>query len=156
MGTEPIVCASVTYPEACPDCGARLVGHGVQALVGDRLRWDVESSCVACGYAVAACDTGPPPPGHRVRLLAEHGPAVLRLGDEPASGRVSVSVVMRVLRALPGSRPDLAQARDEARRILAGEWTGTLPETERLARGLRAAGVAAEAVPATEPAQRSG
>ncbi|WP_370409613.1 hypothetical protein [Streptomyces fradiae] len=145
MTTEPIVCVSVTYGEVCPDCAARLVSHGVQALVGDRLRWDVESSCAACGYAVFACGTGLPPPERRAQLLAEDGPAVLRVGGGE-TGQVSVAVVMRVLRAVPGEKPDLAEAREAARRVLAGEWTGTLPETERLARGLRAAGVAAEAV----------
>lgn len=69
--------------------------------------------------------------------------------DGRPDGPVSVAVVMRVLRAVPGAELDLAEAREAARRVLTGEWTGTLPETERLARRLRAAGVAAEAVRAT-------
>lgn len=52
---EQSVYESVTYSGTCQDCGGELECQGVQALVGGRLRWDVESVCSACGFAVAVC-----------------------------------------------------------------------------------------------------
>ncbi|MEU8620744.1 hypothetical protein [Streptomyces sp. NPDC048623] len=118
-----------------------MLSQGTQSLLHDRLRWDVESSCAACGYAVAVCDHGPPPPERRAQILAEHGLAELHLSGTRDSG----VVVMRVLRAALGL--SLAEARDTARRVGEGGWTGTRPEAERLARRLRAAGVPAEVRP---------
>lgn len=46
---------SVRYSAMCQDCGAELECCSVQALVGGRLRWDVESTCSTCGFAVAVC-----------------------------------------------------------------------------------------------------
>ncbi|MFE0456828.1 hypothetical protein ACFW2D_37215 [Streptomyces sp. NPDC058914] len=129
---------SLRYSAACFDCGAQSECHGVQALVGDRLRWDVESACPACGSAVAVCG-GELPAELRERILAEHGRRWLWV-TVPPGGRVTV---LRVLRTALGL--DLAAARAALDRVLAGDHSGTPPEVERLARRLREAGLAAEA-----------
>ncbi|MFE1854816.1 hypothetical protein [Streptomyces sp. NPDC059489] len=138
VGMEQVVLASVTYAAMCQDCGAELECHGVQALVGGRLRWDVESACPSCGFALALCG-GDLPRERREQLLAEHGPAVLQvLGASPNS-----VVIMRVLRAEFGT--DLAATRAVLRSVLSGDCTGTLPEMEHVARRLRASGITAVA-----------
>lgn len=133
-----LVFASLTYSAACRDCGAQSECHGVQALVGDTLRWDVESVCPACGSAVAECG-GELPSDLRERILAEHGTAWLRV-TATAGQRVAVLRVLRAELAL-----DLTAARAALNRVLAGDHAGTLPEVELLARRLRGVGVAAEA-----------
>ncbi|MGW7298388.1 hypothetical protein [Streptomyces sp. NPDC054829] len=105
-----------------------------------RLRWDVESACPGCGFALAECG-GDLPGERREHLLAAHGPARLRVSDAGLAGRVRI---MRVLRAEAGLDP--AGARAEAWRVLDGEYAGTLPEMELLAGKLRAVGVDAAAV----------
>ncbi|MGW5432892.1 hypothetical protein ACWET9_37730 [Streptomyces sp. NPDC004059] len=79
-----------------------------------------ESACSACGFTVAVCG-GDLPSERRDQLLAEHGPATRRVSGPSAKN----AVIMRVL---------------------SGDCSGTLPEMELLARGLRASGIAA-AVP---------
>ncbi|GAA2281285.1 hypothetical protein GCM10010234_18040 [Streptomyces hawaiiensis] len=49
--------------------------------------------------------------------------------------------MMRVLRAVLGI--DLLSAKAVLRRVLSGDYSGTLPEMELLARKLRACGIAA-------------
>ncbi|MER6736941.1 hypothetical protein [Streptomyces puniciscabiei] len=135
---EQGVYESVTCSGTCQDCGAELECQGAQALVGGRPRWDVESVCSACGCAVAVCG-GDLPDERRDQLLAEHGPATLRVTGAPASS----AVIMRVLRAELGV--DLVNAKILLRRVLSGDHSGTLPEMELLARSLRASGIAATA-----------
>ncbi|MEU9111032.1 hypothetical protein AB0D04_04325 [Streptomyces sp. NPDC048483] len=134
---EPVV-ESVRYTAVCTGCGAQLECWGTQGLVAGSLRWDVESTCVACGQTTAVCGAGIP---HRLRdrLLAEHGPATLQLTD-PSVKRV---VLMRVLRAELGI--GLTDVKAVLHRVLAGACSGTLPEVEHLARTLRRAGVGAVA-----------
>ncbi|MBT1094214.1 hypothetical protein [Streptomyces sp. Tu102] len=138
MGIEQAVFESVRYSAVCHDCGAELECCGVQALVDGRLRWDVESTCGACGTAVAVCG-GDLPGEQRDQMLAEHGPARLRVISPSASS----VVIMRVLRAELGT--DLAGAKAVLRRVLSGDYCGTLPEMELLARKFRESGVAAAA-----------
>ncbi|MET9954828.1 hypothetical protein ABZ135_25230 [Streptomyces sp. NPDC006339] len=133
---EEAVYASVTYAAPCGECGAELECHGVQALVGRRLRWDVELVCWACGFELAVCG-GDLPPERRAQLLARHGATALRVSGPGASA----VAVLRVVRAELGL--DLAAAKLMARRVLDGKCSGTLPEMERLARALRTHGVPA-------------
>lgn len=137
-GMGQAVLESIKYSAVCQDCGARLECCGVQALVGRSLRWDVEVICSACGFAVAVCD-GVLPADLRDQLLSEHGAARLRVTSPQG---MSIAI-MRVLRAEFGL--GLAEAKAELRRVLAGEFSGTLPEMELLARNLRVAGVSAVA-----------
>lgn len=135
---ESPVFAAIGFSADCPDCGAESECWGTQALVDGRLRWDTESVCPACEFTVLVCGDDVPA-GMRERILSEHGPARLQVG--PVLGNV---VIMRVLRTALGM--DLAHAWAALHTVLAGEWSGTLPETEFLARRLRAAGIDAVAV----------
>ncbi len=99
----------------CQDCGAELECCGVQALVDGRLRWDVESACSACGFAVAVCD-GDLPSERRDQMLSEHGPARLQV-ISPSAKSV---VMMRVLRAALGI--DLLTAKAVLRRVVSGDY----------------------------------
>ncbi|MFE0089760.1 hypothetical protein [Streptomyces sp. NPDC059016] len=132
------VLQSIKYSAVCQDCGARLECCGVQAVVGGSLRWDVEAACSVCGFAVAVCGDVLPA-DLREQMLSEHGAARLRVTSPPGK---SISI-MRVLRAELGL--DLAEARTELGRVLAGEFSGTVPEMEFLARKLREAGISAAA-----------
>ncbi len=76
----------------------------------------------------------------REQLLSAYGPARLQVSGLPTKN----VTVMRVLRAELDDI-DLVTARTLLRRLLSGDYTGTLPETERMARKLRAAGVTAVA-----------
>ncbi|MFJ2738665.1 hypothetical protein ACIO3O_03255 [Streptomyces sp. NPDC087440] len=132
------VLESITYAAVCQDCGARLECCGVQALVDGSLRWDVEVTCSACGFAMASCDDVLPS-DLRDQLLSKHGTAGLRV-TSPQGKNIAI---MRVLRTELGI--GLTEARTELGRVLAGEFSGTLPEMELLARKLRAAGISAVA-----------
>jgi hypothetical protein len=136
---EQSVYESVRYSAECQDCGAGLECWGVQALVEDRLRWDVESACSACGFTVAVCG-GVVPAELREQMLSQHGAARLQVSTPP----VKSVAVMRVLRAELGI--DLLDARAVLRRVLDGDYAGTLPEVEHLARMLRKCGIDAAAI----------
>ncbi|MEV6684814.1 hypothetical protein AB0N28_05670 [Streptomyces sp. NPDC051130] len=135
---DQVVFESVRYSEVCQDCAAELECWGVQALVNGRLRWDVESTCSSCGFAVAVCG-GVVPTERRDQMLSEHGPASLQVSTPPATG----TAIMRVLRAELGV--DLMNARAVLRQVLDGDYSGTLPEIEYLARALRKSGIPAAA-----------
>ncbi|WP_284574262.1 hypothetical protein [Streptomyces sp. 2P-4] len=135
---EQTVSESVRYAAVCQDCGAELECRGVQALVGGRLRWDVESTCSTCGFTVALCG-GSMPAERRGQMLSEHGPARLQVSSQQGQ---SVAI-MRVLRTELGI--DVTDARAALRRVLDGVHSGTLPEMEHLARMLRKSGIAAVA-----------
>ncbi|MEV6834332.1 hypothetical protein AB0N17_07410 [Streptomyces sp. NPDC051133] len=125
-------------PAPCPSCAGTARWQGAQVLLADdSLRWDTEVVCPRCGGAVAACGRELPA-GPRERMLAEHGRTELRLG--PSADRVTV---MRVLRR------ELGIGLGEVRALLERGYGGTFPETELLARKLRAVGVDARAVRGT-------
>ncbi|MEU9748599.1 hypothetical protein [Streptomyces niveus] len=135
---EQAVLESVRYFAECLDCGAELECWGVQALVGGQLRWDSESACSVCGFAVAVCG-GDMPAERRDQMLSEHGAARLQVTGPPTK---SVAI-MRVLRTELGI--DLKNAKAVLRCVLDGDYSGTLPEMEHLARTLRKSGIAAAA-----------
>ncbi|MFC4517619.1 hypothetical protein [Streptomyces ehimensis] len=133
---EQDIFESVRYSAMCQDCGDELECCGVQALQDSRLRWDVESTCSACGFTVAMHGRDLPSE-RREQILTEHGPATLRVLSPTARS----AVIMRVLRAELGT--DLVNAKSVLRRVLSGDFSGTLPEMELLARKLRASGIPA-------------
>ncbi|MFF3446981.1 hypothetical protein ACFYXJ_07565 [Streptomyces sp. NPDC002667] len=134
---KSILAESVRYSAACQGCGAEAEWCGVQALVGEALRWDVESTCLACGSVLAVCG-GDLPEELRGRLLSEHGRAGLRVAPPTRN-----AAIMRVLRAELGIGLDGVRAVLE--QVLTGQYSGTLPEMELLARKLRASGIEAAA-----------
>ncbi|MFC9249498.1 hypothetical protein ACFT7S_37265 [Streptomyces sp. NPDC057136] len=140
MGQVALI-ESVRYLSQCADCGSEMECIGVQALVGQRLEWDIGYHCSVCDDALYECGPGGSciPDDLRRRLLAEHGEARLVLSDPLASP----ALVMKVLRAELGG--DLAQAKGILQQIRAGMFAGTMPEMTLLVHRLRAAGVKAEA-----------
>ncbi|WP_424210600.1 hypothetical protein ACN20G_00050 [Streptomyces sp. BI20] len=134
---KSILVESIGYSAVCQECGAETEWCGVQALVGEALRWDVESTCPACGFAVAVCG-GDLPEELRGRLLSVDGRARLRVAPPTRN-----AAIMRVLRAELGIGLDGVRAVLE--QILTGQYSGTLPEMELLARKLRATGIEAVA-----------
>ncbi|MFE5795791.1 hypothetical protein ACFQ8C_24900 [Streptomyces sp. NPDC056503] len=134
---KSILVESIRYSAACQGCGAEAEWCGVQALVGEALRWDVESTCPACGLDLAVCD-GDLPEELRGRLLSEYGQARLRVAPPTRN-----AAVMRVLRTELGI--GLEDIRAVMEQVLAGLYSGTLPEMELLARKLRASGILATA-----------
>ncbi|MGW2742132.1 hypothetical protein [Streptomyces sp. NPDC001450] len=134
-----MIVESLEGPVPCPSYRATAQWHGVQVLLDDdSLRWDTETTCPACGSAMAVCGRDLPAE-MRERMLTEHGRTLLRL--EASAQR---QAVMHVLRKRLGVGP--AEIRALVEQVVAGEYGGTLPETELLARKLRAAGVDAVAV----------
>ena len=134
---EQAVFESIAYAAGCQDRGAEMECRGVQALVNDSLRWDTESRCSACGFAVAVCG-GDLSGELRALLLSRDGAARLRL--DPTARH---AVIMRVLRAELGI--GLADVRSVLNEVVAGRYSGTMPEMEHLARALRASGIDAVA-----------
>ncbi|WP_330319174.1 hypothetical protein OG301_38690 [Streptomyces platensis] len=94
--------------------------------------------CSACGQTTADCGQALPD-RLRDRLLADHGSATLHVTG-PSVERVTL---MRVLRAELGI--GLTDAKAVLGQVLAGAYSGTLPEVEYLACKLRRAGVDAVA-----------
>ncbi|MFD9326248.1 hypothetical protein [Streptomyces sp. NPDC060065] len=79
------------------------------------------------------------PAERRDQMLTVHGPARLQVNSPPAKN----IAIMRVLRAELGI--DLMNAKAVLRRVLNGDYSGTLPEMEYLAHMLRESGIAAAA-----------
>ncbi|MEU8892635.1 hypothetical protein [Streptomyces sp. NPDC048442] len=134
---EQLVIASTQYAAVCQDCGAEARWHGVQVLLNGSLTWDTECACPACGFRLAVCGDELPDK-LREQLLEEHSPATLHVNPAARS-----APVMQILRAELGL--DLTAAKAALHRIRLGEYTGTLPEMELLARQLRASGIDAVA-----------
>ncbi|MET7746259.1 hypothetical protein [Streptomyces sp. NPDC005385] len=134
---KSILAESIRYSAVCQGCGAEAEWCGVQSLVGEALRWDVESTCPACGFALAVCD-GDLPKELRDRLPSERGRARLLVAPSTKN-----AAIMRVLRAELGISLDGVRAVLE--QVLTRQYSGTLPEMELLARKLRASGIEAAA-----------
>lgn len=95
------------------------------------------TTCPACGFALTVCG-GDLPEELRGRLLSEHGRARSRVAPPTRN-----AAIMRVLRAELGIGLDGVRAVLE--QVLTGQYSGTLPEMELLARKLRASGIEAAA-----------
>ncbi|MEU3288010.1 hypothetical protein OG739_02720 [Streptomyces longwoodensis] len=125
---ETILVESISYSAVCQGCGAEVEWCGAQTLVGEALRWDVETTCPTCGLTLAVCGGD----------LPEHGRARLRMAPPMKN-----AAIMRVLRAELGIGLDGVRAVVD--QVLTGQYSGTLPEMELLARKLRASGIEAAA-----------
>lgn len=112
---------------------------GGQTLVAGRLNWSIESICLFCG-PTAVCGREDIPTDLRERIFSAHGPARLQISVQ-TSHSVAVMKVIRVELGL-----DLSETRDMLQVIRSGRHTGTMPEIEKFARSLRAAGLEARAI----------
>ncbi|MDP9794721.1 hypothetical protein J2S43_003233 [Catenuloplanes nepalensis] len=121
----------------CPECGAEESRDVWDQVVGGRLAWGVSGRCPADPEHSAweSCGWDETPPDIRGELLERHGEHRLRVTPRPGWSR------MRLLRALRGEDTPLAEVKDLASRVLAGEITGTEGEMDLLAHRIRPAGL---------------
>ncbi len=133
-----MITQGVTVTTRCDDCGGVLIRDIGQFIDRGQLWWGTEGRCRTCPAAWCEQDSGAATPEEiRQALLAEHGPARLRLAG-PESSPVPV---LRALREMHGL--SLAQARATADELRTTGLTGTLVEMELVAAGLRRRSVAA-------------
>ncbi|MFD3553467.1 hypothetical protein ACFWWA_15305 [Streptomyces goshikiensis] len=120
----------ITTP--CETCGGVLMRDTGQFIDRGRLWWGTEGTCLSCPVAWCHQDFGDATPEEiRQALLAEHGPARLRL-KEPEASAVPV---LRALREAHGL--SLAQARAMTDKLKTTGLMGTLVEMELVASRLR-------------------
>ncbi|MEU8527721.1 hypothetical protein AB0C77_19335 [Streptomyces sp. NPDC048629] len=116
----------------CDACGGVLTLDAGQFIERGRLRWGTEGNCQSCPVAWCERDGGGATPEDiRQALLAEHGPARLRLVDPG----LSMVPVLRALREVHGL--SLAQARATSYELKTNGVLGTLVEMELMAARLR-------------------
>ncbi|WP_328314907.1 hypothetical protein OG432_34625 [Streptomyces sp. NBC_00442] len=127
-----MISQGVKITTQCVGCGGVLILDTGQSIEGGRLWWGTEGACQSCPAAWCEQDFGDAAPeGIRQALLAEHGPARLRLTAPEASG----VPVLRALREVHGL--SLAQARSLADELKTTSLVGTFVEMELLAARLR-------------------
>ncbi|MFG2905725.1 hypothetical protein ACGF13_11770 [Kitasatospora sp. NPDC048286] len=129
----------------CSDCGGVLTRDVGQFIDRGQVWWGTEGRCRSCPAAWCEQDSGGPTPEEvRQALLAEHGPARLRLAG-PESSLVPVLHALREIHGL-----SLTQARAMAHELRTTGLVGTLVEMELVAAGLRCRSVAAVVEPAAD------
>ncbi|MFE4515145.1 hypothetical protein ACFRMQ_13275 [Kitasatospora sp. NPDC056783] len=127
-----MISQGVDIATRCEACGGVLILNTGQSISDGRLWWGTEGACQACALAWCELDSDDATP-ERIRqaLLAEHGPARLRL-TEPEASAVPV---LRALREVHGL--SLAQARTMADDLRTTGLVGTFVEMELVAARLR-------------------
>ncbi|MEV7690340.1 hypothetical protein [Streptomyces bungoensis] len=136
-----IVTQGVKLTSTCPVCGGVLIRDVGQFIARGQLRWGIEGRCRTCPNAWCETGVGAAPEEISQALLAEHGPARLRLATKEAP-------LVPVLRALRETcHLSLGEARLMAADLGGGGLTGTSVEMAHLAEGLRKRSVATERVP---------
>ncbi|WP_446212929.1 hypothetical protein [Micromonospora sp. IBSANI012] len=123
----------------CPVCGTAVPQDVAERLVQNRLQWTVSVECPACGSATEEVGWDESPEVIREALRDAHGWSRIRLPSSAASP----AVIMKAIRQ-GQQQVTLADARECARKLLAGEFCGTRGEMELLAERLRDMGVAAD------------
>jgi hypothetical protein len=131
-----VISQGVDITTRCEACGGELVLHTGQHVDGGRLWWGTEGWCRSCPVAWCEQDHGAVTPEEiRQALLAEHGPARLRLA-EPGAGALPLLRALREVHEL-----SLGQARAMADELAATGLAGTFVEMELVAARLRHHGV---------------
>ena len=129
----------------CDDCGGVLIRDIGQFIDCGQVWWGTEGRCRTCPNVWCEQDSGRTTPEEiRQALLAEHGPARLRLAG-PESSLVPVLHALRETHGL-----SLAQTRAMADELRTTGLVGTLVEMEHVAAGLRSRSVAATVEPAAD------
>lgn len=72
----------------CRTCDAPSTGWAVQLIKGDRLRWEVDWDCGACGITSRDGGWGAAPAEVRSAILMQHGSVQLNLNDRELRGGV--------------------------------------------------------------------
>ncbi|WP_250301174.1 hypothetical protein OG204_15740 [Streptomyces sp. NBC_01387] len=121
----------------CEDCGGVLIRDTGQYIDHGQLWWSTEGACESCPNRWCEQDTGGATPEEiRNALLAEHGPARLRIADN----ELHRLPVLRALREV--LHLSLHQARATACTLRETGLVGTLVEMEFVAAGLHRRSVA--------------
>lgn len=116
----------------CEVCSGVLILDTGQFIERGRLWWGAEGHCLSCPVAWCEQDSGDATPEEiRQVLLAEHGPARLRL-TEPEASTVPALRALREVHSL-----SLTQARSMAAELRTTGLLGTLVEMELIAARLR-------------------
>ncbi|MGW1093994.1 hypothetical protein ACWD4L_49665 [Streptomyces sp. NPDC002596] len=132
-----MITQGVKVTAQCDACGGVLIRDVGQYIDQGQLWWGTEGACTACPNGWCEQDTdGATPEEIRNALLAEHGPARLRLADD----EMSLVPVLRVLREM--LHLSLGQARVMASALQETGLVGTLVEMEFIADGLQRRSVA--------------
>ncbi|MFD6181810.1 hypothetical protein [Streptomyces goshikiensis] len=127
-----MITQGVKITTRCEACGGVLMRDTGQFIDRGRLWWGTEGTCLSCPVAWCDQDFGDATPEEiRQALLAEHGPARLRLQDPEASA----VPVLRALREAHGL--SLAQARAMTDELKTTGLVGTLVEMELVASRIR-------------------
>lgn len=127
-----VISQGVKITTRCEACGGVLILDTGQSIERGRLWWGTEGACQSCPVAWCEQDFGDATPeAIRQALLAEHGPARLRLTAPEASA----VPVLRALREVHGL--SLAQARALADELKTTSLVGTFVEMELVAARLR-------------------
>ncbi|BCJ70293.1 hypothetical protein GCM10009779_35530 [Polymorphospora rubra] len=113
----------------------------MQLVRDNRLRWELDWNCGACGTVSCDRGSGPAPSELREELLSQHGRHRLRLENSESRG----GAILRVFRQVFDS--SLAESRESADRLRRHGFEGTLVETELLSELLWQQGVRSSVVP---------
>lgn len=130
---------------SCQTCGSPCDGWAVQLTRDNRLRWELEWECGACGTVSHDGDWGPAPDEVRGALLSQHGRYRLRLEDSESRG----GGILKVFRQVFNS--SLGESQEYASMLRRCGYEGTLVEIELLSDLLRREGV--PSVVMSEPPQ---
>lgn len=132
MMRSTVITQGVKITTRCEACGGVLILDTGQFIERGRLWWGTEGACQSCPVAWCEQDFGDATPeAIRQALLAEHGPARLRLLEAEARP----VRVLRALREVHGL--SLAQARGRADELKTAGLLGTFVEIELAASRLR-------------------
>jgi hypothetical protein len=119
----------------CQTCGSPCEGWAVQLTRDNRLRWELDWDCGACGTVSHDGDWGPSPDELREKLLSQHGSYCLRLEDSRLHGGEILKVFRQALRV------SLTEAQQAARTLRRDGYEGTLVEAELLRDQLQQEGI---------------
>jgi hypothetical protein len=132
-----VITQGVKVAAPCEGCGGVLTRDVGQYIDHEKLWWGTEAACGTCPIGWCEQDTGGATPEEiRNALLAEHGPARLRLADDEPN----LVPVLRALREV--LHLSLRQARATACTLKETGLVGTLVEIEFIAAGLQRRAVA--------------
>ncbi|GIH07621.1 hypothetical protein Rhe02_56880 [Rhizocola hellebori] len=110
----------------------------MQLIRDNRIRWESEWNCSACGIVSDDGDWGPAPAELRDQLLIQNGPYCLRLVDNDS---VSGGVLKTFRQVYNGSIKDALESANQLRQ---DGYLGTYVETNLLSVLLRQEGVLSE------------
>ncbi|GAA4083101.1 hypothetical protein GCM10022233_75760 [Streptomyces shaanxiensis] len=132
-----MIAQSGSYRDTCSNCGAETRCTATEALIDERLRWDVECFCPGCGEAWHEGGVGPSPAYVRNAIIAANGKSLLRISH----AENVAAKIMKVMRDFEGVT--ISAAKRAADELRSEGRSGTLVELSRLANALRASGIAA-------------